>query len=181
MTSQRSELYGKTDFLANCGGLMGLFLGVSVISLLEIVYFCSIRVCFNRRTDESRIDSEKNLQKTKGLLQILKDLVADYSTKTTIQGINYIADTELSRTERYWWSIVVVISIFFCGSLISDIFMRYRDSPVIINLANEETSIFQIPFPAITVCPQIAAISTADKSHYFNIEKHSLYNLDQDQ
>lgn len=43
ITSKRSELYGVTDFLANCGGLLGLFMGVSLLSLAEIVYFCSIR------------------------------------------------------------------------------------------------------------------------------------------
>ncbi|XP_055599041.1 pickpocket protein 28-like [Uranotaenia lowii] len=43
ITSKRSELYGITDFLANCGGLLGLFMGVSLLSLAEIIYFCSIR------------------------------------------------------------------------------------------------------------------------------------------
>uniref|UniRef100_A0A182SYF3 Pickpocket n=1 Tax=Anopheles maculatus TaxID=74869 RepID=A0A182SYF3_9DIPT len=43
ITSKRSELYGVTDFLANCGGLLGLFMGVSLLSLAELIYFCSIR------------------------------------------------------------------------------------------------------------------------------------------
>ncbi|XP_055591069.1 pickpocket protein 28-like [Uranotaenia lowii] len=43
ITSKRSELYGVIDFLANCGGLLGLCLGVSVLSLVEIVYFCTAR------------------------------------------------------------------------------------------------------------------------------------------
>ncbi|XP_053675517.1 pickpocket protein 28-like [Anopheles nili] len=43
ITSKRSELYGLVDFLANCGGLLGLFMGVSILSLLEICYFIAIR------------------------------------------------------------------------------------------------------------------------------------------
>uniref|UniRef100_A0A8W7P0K3 Pickpocket n=1 Tax=Anopheles coluzzii TaxID=1518534 RepID=A0A8W7P0K3_ANOCL len=43
ITSKRSELYGWVDFLANCGGLLGLFMGVSILSLLEICYFIAIR------------------------------------------------------------------------------------------------------------------------------------------
>uniref|UniRef100_A0A1S4HE31 Amiloride-sensitive sodium channel, other n=2 Tax=Anopheles gambiae TaxID=7165 RepID=A0A1S4HE31_ANOGA len=43
ITSKRSELYGWVDFLANCGGLLGLFMGVSILSLLEICYFITIR------------------------------------------------------------------------------------------------------------------------------------------
>lgn len=43
MTSKRSELYGLTDFLANCGGLLGLCMGVSLLSLVELCYFCTVR------------------------------------------------------------------------------------------------------------------------------------------
>lgn len=39
----RSELFGLTDFLANCGGLLGLFMGVSILSLVEIFYYCVIK------------------------------------------------------------------------------------------------------------------------------------------
>lgn len=49
ITSKRSELYGPTDFLANCGGLLGLFMGVSLLSFIELAYFCSVRLCCNLR------------------------------------------------------------------------------------------------------------------------------------
>ncbi|XP_047992149.1 pickpocket protein 28-like isoform X1 [Leguminivora glycinivorella] len=44
ITSRRSELYGPTDFLANCGGLLGLFMGFSILSVVEILYFLSLRI-----------------------------------------------------------------------------------------------------------------------------------------
>ncbi|XP_055382440.1 pickpocket protein 28-like [Condylostylus longicornis] len=47
LTSKRSELYGTTDFLANCGGLLGLFMGVSLLSFGELIYFCTIRLAAN--------------------------------------------------------------------------------------------------------------------------------------
>lgn len=34
-TLQRIESQTYTDFFANCGGLLGLFLGVSVLSIIE--------------------------------------------------------------------------------------------------------------------------------------------------
>lgn len=43
---KRSELYGMTDFIANCGGLLGLFIGVSLLSFVEVFYFCTIK-CFS--------------------------------------------------------------------------------------------------------------------------------------
>ncbi|XP_068083951.1 pickpocket protein 28-like [Anabrus simplex] len=49
MTNKRSELYGPADFLANCGGLLGLFLGFSILSFIEIFYFLTLRLFFNLR------------------------------------------------------------------------------------------------------------------------------------
>ncbi|XP_063626292.1 pickpocket protein 28-like [Cydia splendana] len=50
-TLRRSELYGGVDFVANCGGIMGLFMGFSFLSLVEIVYYFTIRLW--RRVKES--------------------------------------------------------------------------------------------------------------------------------
>lgn len=49
ITSERNELYGSTDFLANCGGLLGLFMGFSFLSIVEIFYFLTVRVLCNLR------------------------------------------------------------------------------------------------------------------------------------
>lgn len=45
ITSKRSELYGWIDFLTNCGGSLGLFMGVSLLSIVEIFYYCTVRLC----------------------------------------------------------------------------------------------------------------------------------------
>ncbi|KAG5873442.1 hypothetical protein JTB14_024865 [Gonioctena quinquepunctata] len=49
LTSQRNELYGPTDFLANFGGLLGLFTGFSLLSAAEIIYFLTVRLFCNLR------------------------------------------------------------------------------------------------------------------------------------
>lgn len=46
---RRVETYTITDFLSICGGLLGLFLGISLLSLVEIVYFASLRLFWNIR------------------------------------------------------------------------------------------------------------------------------------
>uniref|UniRef100_A0A3F2ZDH0 Uncharacterized protein n=1 Tax=Lutzomyia longipalpis TaxID=7200 RepID=A0A3F2ZDH0_LUTLO len=40
---QRSELFGLTDFVSSVGGFLGLFMGISVLSLVEIIYFATVR------------------------------------------------------------------------------------------------------------------------------------------
>lgn len=61
ITSRRSELYGQTDFLANCGGLLGLFMGFSFISLIEIVYFLTLRMWCNIQKHGRRMWSSKKI------------------------------------------------------------------------------------------------------------------------
>jgi amiloride-sensitive sodium channel len=63
ITSKRSELYGTTDFLANCGGLLGLFMGVSILSIVELFYYCTIRPYYI-------IKKQKKQRKTKPALEI---------------------------------------------------------------------------------------------------------------
>ncbi|KAJ9583986.1 hypothetical protein L9F63_021678, partial [Diploptera punctata] len=40
----KSELFGFTEFLSNTGGLLGLFLGFSFLSVVEAFYFISLRL-----------------------------------------------------------------------------------------------------------------------------------------
>ncbi|CAH0560646.1 unnamed protein product [Brassicogethes aeneus] len=46
-TKQRNEVYGFIDFLCGFGGLLGLFTGFSLLSLMEIIYFLSLRIFGN--------------------------------------------------------------------------------------------------------------------------------------
>lgn len=52
--SKRSELYSFTDFIANFGGILGLFLGVSILSIVEIIYFMAFRKLDDDSEHESR-------------------------------------------------------------------------------------------------------------------------------
>lgn len=61
--SRRSELYGVNDFIASCGGLLGLFLGVSILSIVEVIYYCTLRLgCAlrQRRSNDNSIRVQKN-------------------------------------------------------------------------------------------------------------------------
>ncbi|XP_069695430.1 pickpocket protein 28-like isoform X2 [Periplaneta americana] len=72
ITSQRSELYGTTDFLANCGGLLGLFLGFSILSLVELVYFFTLRLCCNIRRAKLRLAKRmKEIETSRKIHEIL--------------------------------------------------------------------------------------------------------------
>lgn len=42
-TEHRQELYTITDLLSICGGLFGLFMGISALSVIEILYYSTLR------------------------------------------------------------------------------------------------------------------------------------------
>lgn len=66
ITSKRSELYGLTDFMANCGGLLGLFMGVSVLSIVEVIYYFTLRLGCTLRIRRSRRRKSERAKKNAG-------------------------------------------------------------------------------------------------------------------
>lgn len=62
-SASRSELYGKMDFIdftAACGGILNLFMGISILSILEIVYFATFRLARNLIKRNSKSPSMSN-------------------------------------------------------------------------------------------------------------------------
>lgn len=80
ITSKRSELYGLTDFLANCGGLLGLFMGFSLLSIVEIIYYCTLRLICNLRTRKNRKRKQRlSIKKVQNSVpSIMVDQVNDF-------------------------------------------------------------------------------------------------------
>jgi hypothetical protein len=60
---KRFQLYGTVDFLANCGGLLGLFVGVSVLSIVEIFYYFILRLACIMRNPDPEDDEDENMNK----------------------------------------------------------------------------------------------------------------------
>ncbi|KAK0183188.1 hypothetical protein PV327_001254 [Microctonus hyperodae] len=54
----KSELFGFIDFLSNIGGLLGLFMGFSFLSAVEVIYFMTLRVWC--RICDSNITTPRN-------------------------------------------------------------------------------------------------------------------------
>lgn len=63
----RSERITLSDFVASCGGLLGLFMGISVLSIVEMVYFLTLRLGCKLRREMKIRDSEITWAKSNGL------------------------------------------------------------------------------------------------------------------
>lgn len=54
-TLKRVEMQTYVNFLAICGGLMGLFLGISVLSIIEFIYYFTLRLFCNHLSRSQNI------------------------------------------------------------------------------------------------------------------------------
>lgn len=66
-SSRRAEVYTLIDFVANCGGILGLFMGISILSIVEIIYFGTLRIGCSLR--KRRLAKKRRLQQLKELNQ----------------------------------------------------------------------------------------------------------------
>ncbi|XP_039448302.1 pickpocket protein 28-like [Culex pipiens pallens] len=82
------------------------------------------------------------------------DLFREYCSHSSIHCINYIGSAQRSCWERLWWVAMLTLSIYGCARLIQNIYYRWEHKPVIVSFDEKPTSVLQIPFPAVTICPE---------------------------
>jgi acid-sensing ion channel, other len=114
-------------------------------------------------------------------LQAAWGLFSEYSNSSTIHGIKYLGERRRSWVERVWWIVVFSISVTLCGVFIFKIYDKWDTSPVIVSFAERSTPIWQIPFPAVTICPETKAKSSmlniTEIYHMIVEGNDTLYNL----
>lgn len=55
---------------------------------------------------------------------------------------------------RTWWIIAFALSVVSCSILIQNMYAKWNEDPIIISFATQPSSVWEIPFPAVTVCPE---------------------------
>ncbi|RZC37445.1 ASC and/or SET domain containing protein, partial [Asbolus verrucosus] len=78
----------------------------------------------------------------------------EYCSRSSVHGVQYLAEEGRPTFERIWWSLVLVISLSVCTFSIYQVYKKWEQSPVIVTLANSGRPIYEIPFPAVTICPE---------------------------
>ncbi|XP_053698532.1 pickpocket protein 28-like [Sabethes cyaneus] len=84
----------------------------------------------------------------------LGDLFREFCANSTIHGISYIGSKRQSVCEKFWWILVILMSLYGCGNLIDNIYRKWEENPVIITFDEKHTPVWEIPFPAVTICPE---------------------------
>lgn len=56
---------------------------------------------------------------------------------------------------RILLAIAFTISLICCAFLIKNAYVRWIDHPILISFATKPASVWKVPFPAITICPEV--------------------------
>lgn len=84
----------------------------------------------------------------------LKRLAKEYCSHSTIHGMSYIGSRR-SLLERFWWIAVFVLSVYGCARLIDNVYQKWTKNPVIVTFDDRPIPVWVMPFPAVTICPQV--------------------------
>lgn len=63
----------------------------------------------------------------------------------------------MSLLNRLWWMFIFALCLVGNSYLIGKVWNKWSDSPVIVSFAETTTPVWQVPFPAVTICPEVKA------------------------
>ncbi|KAH8269646.1 hypothetical protein KR018_011377 [Drosophila ironensis] len=76
----------------------------------------------------------------------------EFLNQTGLHGLKFVGDSNLSSWERSFFLGSFVAAFIITCNLISNIYVKWDSTPVIIGISPHATSILKMPFPAITIC-----------------------------
>lgn len=85
-------------------------------------------------------------------------LFGDFSNNSTVHGVKYLGERRRHWVERAFWVVAFFTSVIGCSIMILKIYEKWQLSPVIVSFAEKSTPVWQIPFPAVTICPETKAM-----------------------
>ncbi|XP_075167589.1 pickpocket protein 28-like [Haematobia irritans] len=102
--------------------------------------------------------------------QTFKETYKEFCFNTSIHGFQYF-DQHRPWHEIVFWILVFVVSIFFCASMIFQVYVKWKETPVIVTISEKPTPIWSIPFPAVTICPETKRSINQSVPSYLDLVK----------
>ncbi|KAF7267710.1 hypothetical protein GWI33_019099 [Rhynchophorus ferrugineus] len=99
-----------------------------------------------------------DIKSNKKTLENLKNYFREYCDYTGIHGMKFIGERR-SFCEKVIWILIFCLSLTTCISVVYEVFKKWQKSPIIVNFASQEVNIFDITFPAVTICPETKVFS----------------------
>lgn len=99
----RKRQFTLIDFISSCGGILGLFAGISVLSIVELFYYFSIRIVVNAYKDWKNckvvlitnnmvMEETPNSAHDNTVLRTIRNYITFVVKESSIHGCTYIVD-----------------------------------------------------------------------------------------
>ncbi|KAL4713277.1 hypothetical protein ACJJTC_018625, partial [Scirpophaga incertulas] len=85
----------------------------------------------------------------------LKEVFLDFANNTTLHGLKYITKAGLRIVERLFWLMIFITSVSMSLYFIYCTWWKWRTSPIIVSFSEKYVPVEMIPFPSVTICPQV--------------------------
>ncbi|XP_059487052.1 pickpocket protein 28-like [Neocloeon triangulifer] len=82
----------------------------------------------------------------------LKIHASQFCEKTSLHGLQYLGEDKRHWLERVFWMVAFVTAIAGAFTLITQLYRKWDQNPVIVSFSTSSTGITDIPFPAFTIC-----------------------------
>ncbi|CAG9833086.1 unnamed protein product [Diabrotica balteata] len=118
------------------------------------------------------IEEEERRQKEKHYTWVenCKYYILEYCREGSLHGLKYLGQNR-TFAEKIWWAISMIISLYICTKLVLNAYSKWQNTPVIVSFATKDTPNWRIPFPAVTICPEIKAVpSKYNYTHFLDLK-----------
>jgi len=141
----RRRQFTSLDLLSYIGGSLGLLIGFSVLSLIEICYFFTIKIWFDkvqqRKVTPLNVqgESQKRFQK---LFKVTHEfpIPITYFDKSSIHGLRFLSDDKRHICEKLFWIVSFAAAMAMSFLSIQELYVRYINNPIIITMDGKMSS-----------------------------------------
>lgn len=173
------------DYLSYVGGSLGLLVGMSLLSFVEILYFLSLRLIVKFLNNKKVIKVQPFSKRirtfnVKPILSKADELLNDFGSlkESSIHSFNVIGNTKKPFIERkvfviyeeqisliviyfrLFWLLVITLSMMFCGNLISVLNEKLKSNPISVGLDDKLSKIDTVIFNTFSLHTAMIAYFT---------------------
>jgi hypothetical protein len=174
------------DFISQCGGSLGLFLGFSALSAVEVVYFFTVRIFFKRmgRNRVTMIVTNKEATEDKK-----SSYFEEVMRSSTIHGCNHAVSKEFHRLEKFelfvvdvdysllilhclfslcscLWLLIVIVAFSYCCSTTFRIYENNRNAPTVVTFEDVMETSVNVSWPKTITQQLIRLLSVSISCHH---------------
>lgn len=163
------------EMFAFTGGLLGLFLGISVVTFAEVVNVLlqplfkkmSATIWFRINSTSSGVRNNKFI----ATIGKVKSYFGFYLKESSIHSFNFIANAA-NFFERLFWFLTFSFSMTGCVFMILQLYQTMDFKAVTLIIDDQVMDVSEIPFPAVTIFGRFPSVFEMWKPKHTNSEQN---------